>query len=163
MKKVNQKGFSIIEVLIVLAIAGLIMLIVFLAVPALRRNSANSGRQSDASKISSAVTDCLSNHNGNTASCVSVGPNAVDVTNLSQLSGSAAFVSPTAGTVGAAVPIPANVSTGSDPDASNYNVNFKAKCDDTGTGAIVSSNTRDFIILYNKKTSNGILLQCIGS
>ncbi|MDQ3065292.1 MAG: prepilin-type N-terminal cleavage/methylation domain-containing protein, partial [bacterium] len=36
--KNNNKGFTIIEVLIVLAIAGLIMLIVFLAVPALQRN-----------------------------------------------------------------------------------------------------------------------------
>jgi prepilin-type N-terminal cleavage/methylation domain-containing protein len=36
--KNNKKGFTIIEVLIVLAIAGVIMVIVFLAVPALQRN-----------------------------------------------------------------------------------------------------------------------------
>jgi prepilin-type N-terminal cleavage/methylation domain-containing protein len=33
----KEKGFTIIEVMIVLAIAGLIMLVVFLAVPALQR------------------------------------------------------------------------------------------------------------------------------
>ncbi|HPW47952.1 MAG TPA: prepilin-type N-terminal cleavage/methylation domain-containing protein, partial [Candidatus Saccharibacteria bacterium] len=38
MYKKDQKGFTIIEVLIVLAIAALILLIVFLAVPALQRN-----------------------------------------------------------------------------------------------------------------------------
>jgi prepilin-type N-terminal cleavage/methylation domain-containing protein len=37
-KQKRQQGFTIIEVLIVLAIAALILLIVFLAVPALQRN-----------------------------------------------------------------------------------------------------------------------------
>ena len=69
LKKVNNKGFSIIEVLIVLAIAGLIMLVVFLAVPALRLNAANGARQNDASRVSSAITDCLSNRNGVLLSC----------------------------------------------------------------------------------------------
>ncbi len=62
-KKRNQ-GFTIIEVLIVLAIAGLIMLIVFLAVPALRRNSNNTASRNDASKILSAVSESVSNNNG---------------------------------------------------------------------------------------------------
>ena len=41
-KTSEQKGFTIIEVMIVLAIAGLIILIVFLAVPALQRNGRNT-------------------------------------------------------------------------------------------------------------------------
>jgi prepilin-type N-terminal cleavage/methylation domain-containing protein len=65
----EQKGFTIIEVLIVLAIAGLIMLIVFLAVPALQRNSRNNARNNDAAKVAAAVTECLSNRNGVQASC----------------------------------------------------------------------------------------------
>ncbi len=59
-----DKGFTIIEVMIVLAIAGLIMLIVFLAVPALQRNSRNTQRKSDASRISSAVANYVANNNG---------------------------------------------------------------------------------------------------
>src|SRR5258708_36141034 len=43
----SQKGFTIIEVMIVLVIAGLILLIVFLAVPALQRNARNTHRKSD--------------------------------------------------------------------------------------------------------------------
>ena len=50
-KTKRDEGFTIIEVLIVLAIAGLIMLIVFLAVPALQRNSRNTQRTNDASLI----------------------------------------------------------------------------------------------------------------
>jgi prepilin-type N-terminal cleavage/methylation domain-containing protein len=37
-----RTGFTIIEVMIVLAIAGLILLIVFLAVPALEREARNT-------------------------------------------------------------------------------------------------------------------------
>jgi prepilin-type N-terminal cleavage/methylation domain-containing protein len=47
----KQKGFTIIEVLIVLAIAGVIMLVVFLAVPQLQRNSRNTQRKSDAGHL----------------------------------------------------------------------------------------------------------------
>ncbi len=65
----KDEGFTIIEVLIVLAIAGLIMLIVFLAVPALQRNQRNNARNSAASKVSAAMTECLANRNGVMASC----------------------------------------------------------------------------------------------
>jgi prepilin-type N-terminal cleavage/methylation domain-containing protein len=62
--KNNREGFTIIEVMIVLAIAGLILLIVFLAIPALQRASRNTSRKSDAGHISSAVNDYISNTNG---------------------------------------------------------------------------------------------------
>jgi prepilin-type N-terminal cleavage/methylation domain-containing protein len=60
----RKSGFTIIEVMIVLAIAGLILLIVFLAVPALQRSAANTGRKDDAGRISSAINDFVSNSNG---------------------------------------------------------------------------------------------------
>ncbi len=61
-KKVE--GFTIIEVLIVLAIAGLIMLIVFLAVPALQRNQRNTSRKNDVGRVGAAGTEWLASHNG---------------------------------------------------------------------------------------------------
>lgn len=67
--KKRMEGFTIIEVMIVLAIAGLIMLIVFLAIPALQRSQRNNARNADASKIAAAVNECLSNRNGATGSC----------------------------------------------------------------------------------------------
>lgn len=73
LKKSNQKGFSIIEVLIVLAIAGLIMLIVFLAVPALQRNSRNSQRKSDVTAAIGSLQEAISNNNGKLPSSVSAG------------------------------------------------------------------------------------------
>lgn len=60
----KQDGFTIIEVMIVLAIAGLIMLIVFLAVPALNRSSHNTSIKNDVSGILGAVSEYSNNNNG---------------------------------------------------------------------------------------------------
>lgn len=91
--KKRTEGFTIIEVLIVLAIAGLIMLIVFLAVPALQRNSRNNARNSDATRVAAGVTECLANRNGLTASCgTQAAINAGTLSTLTTVSfGAAAF------------------------------------------------------------------------
>jgi prepilin-type N-terminal cleavage/methylation domain-containing protein len=60
----NHSGFTIIEVLIVLAIAGLIMVVVFLAVPNLQRSQRNTARKQDASDILTAADNQVSNANG---------------------------------------------------------------------------------------------------
>lgn len=60
----SNKGFTIIEVLIVMAIAGLILLIVFLAVPALQRNSRNTQRKNDISGILGAISEWSNNNRG---------------------------------------------------------------------------------------------------
>lgn len=60
----SEKGFTIIEVMIVLAIAGLILLIVFLAVPALQRSSRNTQRKNDVGLVGSAANTIVTNGNG---------------------------------------------------------------------------------------------------
>ncbi len=72
----SQKGFTIIEVMIVLAIAGLILLIVFLAVPALQRNARNTQRKNDVAGVLGAVSTYISNNNGNAPRSVGTGSNA---------------------------------------------------------------------------------------
>jgi prepilin-type N-terminal cleavage/methylation domain-containing protein len=62
--KKRTEGFTIVEVMIVLAIAGLIMLIIFLAVPALQRNSRNTQRKNDAAHLSGLINEYLQNNNG---------------------------------------------------------------------------------------------------
>lgn len=90
-KNRKQQGFTIIEVLIVLAIAGLIMLVVFLAVPALQRNQRNSGRRTDASRIAAAANDFVTNSNGTTPSSAvhaqSISDSAGTLSNLGTLAG----------------------------------------------------------------------------
>ena len=60
----QARGFTIIEVLIVLAIAGLILTIVFIAVPQLQRNTRDSKRQSIATRLSTELQNFASNNQG---------------------------------------------------------------------------------------------------
>ena len=55
-KKDNKKGFTIIEVVLVLAIAGLIFAMVFIALPALQRSQRDHSRENDASVVAAAIT-----------------------------------------------------------------------------------------------------------
>ncbi len=61
----NKKGFTIIEVVLVLAIAGLIFLMVFIALPALQRSQRNTQRQDDMARIMTAFNNYQSSNNGN--------------------------------------------------------------------------------------------------
>lgn len=62
--KKQTKGFTIIEVLIVLAIAATIILIALQAVPALNRNSRNTKRKTDIANLVSAINEYAGNNSG---------------------------------------------------------------------------------------------------
>lgn len=67
----KSKGFTIIEVMIVLAIAGLIILIVLLAVPALQRNGRNTSLKNDAANVAAGVNEFKSNNDGQAPTAIS--------------------------------------------------------------------------------------------
>lgn len=69
-QKRNESGFTIIEVMIVLAIAGIIMLLVFLAIPALQRNNRNTQIKSDSANLLGLIAEYRSNRNGANPSAV---------------------------------------------------------------------------------------------
>ncbi len=69
----NQSGFTIIEVLIVLAIAGLILLVVFLAVPGLQRNAHNTTAKNDVAAVLGAVNEYTNNNSGALPKAVAAG------------------------------------------------------------------------------------------
>jgi|GEM_PF-103545 len=60
------RGFTIIEVILVLAIAGLIFLMIFIGLPMLQRAQRNTQREDDLSRFLSAVTEFQSNNRGRT-------------------------------------------------------------------------------------------------
>ncbi|MBR1939221.1 type II secretion system protein [Candidatus Saccharibacteria bacterium] len=62
MSKSRSRGFTIIEVVLVLAIAGLIFLMVFIALPALQRGQRNTQRKNDLSRIVTAVSSYQANN-----------------------------------------------------------------------------------------------------
>lgn len=63
-KKKLQEGFTIIEVMIVLAIAGLILVVVLIAIPQLQRNQRNENRRSVASRIVTEINAYAGNNGG---------------------------------------------------------------------------------------------------
>lgn len=60
----SKKGFTIIEVVLVLAIAGLIFLMVFLALPALQRSQRDTQRRDDLARFQTAITNYQTNNRG---------------------------------------------------------------------------------------------------
>lgn len=141
LKNLN-KGFTIVEVMIVLAIGGMIMLIVFLAVPALQRNSRNNQRTADASRTAAAVNECLANTNGTVASCGigGIDPTYIDIASNSQLTG----------TGGATV--------------DGLALAWGAKCNQAGTASeTAGAGAKSFTITYEVETRGAAADRCIGS
>jgi prepilin-type N-terminal cleavage/methylation domain-containing protein len=64
-KSQDSKGFTLIEIVIVLAIAGLIFVIVFLAVQQAQRSRRDTQRRSDAARLAAAVETYAGNNGGN--------------------------------------------------------------------------------------------------
>lgn len=60
----NKRGFTIIEVVLVLAIAGLIFLMVFIALPALQRNQRNTQVKNDADRVLSLIESYRKHNSG---------------------------------------------------------------------------------------------------
>lgn len=60
----KDKGFTIIEVVLVLAIAGLIFLMVFIALPALQRGQRDTQRKNDVSRINTQISNYQSSNRG---------------------------------------------------------------------------------------------------
>jgi prepilin-type N-terminal cleavage/methylation domain-containing protein len=147
--KKDNKGFTIIEVLIVLAIAGLIMLVVFLAVPALQRSSRNTQREADATKVTAAMTACISNRNGVVDSCNDsaelVSNGGLDTAKLQQLT-----------TVSYSAATSMNA-----PGENIINFSFGAKCFANGSGAESTTNTRQGAVVYRLESTGVATYKCI--
>lgn len=58
----TKAGFTIIEVVLVLAIAGLIFLMVFVALPALQRSQRDTARRNDMSRVDTSLVQYQTNH-----------------------------------------------------------------------------------------------------
>lgn len=71
--ELKQKGFTIIEVVLVLAIAALIFLMVFIALPALQRNQRDTQRRSDLSRLVSQLQQYATNNKGSMPTNANIG------------------------------------------------------------------------------------------
>lgn len=128
----KEKGFTIIEVVLVLAIAGLIFLMVFIALPALQRNQRDTQRRNDLSRAQTAVQSYQTNNRN------SLPTNWDTFKTQYLLAGGDTFQDPsgkdyvfTASEVGAAVPTTVDAT---DANQSNVRIYYtkEAVCGDDG-------------------------------
>jgi len=165
-------GFTIIEVMIVLAIAGLIMLIVFLAVPALQRNARNTQRKSDAAAIASAIANYIDNNGGTLPTKVGAGATTGDLTVCGATTntetaklgyytsaGGNAACAAASGNVSIAGPV-ANATTPAIADENTVVIETGENCDATGTQAGAKSS-RSAAIFYGLEGGSGVTVQCL--
>lgn len=154
LQKRKSEGFTIIEVMIVLAIAGLILLIVFLAVPALQRNSRNTAIKNDAGNVAGGISTYESDNNGtlptyvNGTGTVTVGTSATDPNKeTAKVGGSTAVTTVTTAPTAAITTGTVQVITGT-------------TCS-TATGGTGVASARAAAVYYSIETSSGSALRCV--
>jgi prepilin-type N-terminal cleavage/methylation domain-containing protein len=157
----RQSGFTIVEVLIVLAIAGLIMVVVFLAVPALQRSGRNNSLSSNARGVVAAVGNYMTNNSG-------AAPAAITFTSgTSVVIGAAGSNQETArldnsvsamSLNGAAITSSAGIGT------LQIVTGTTAVCNTTATGlSATAGSPRSYVVLYVAESGSGPILKCVGS
>lgn len=147
-KSNNNEGFTIIEVMIVLAIAGLIILIVLLAVPALQRNGRNTAIKNDASAVAAAMGEFESNNDGQLPTSVATGASAGEWDVKGAATATPATAKLQSGTT-------LDLAGTTNPGAGVISVKLKYRCDNT-------SSPRALAVWYSVETSSaGPSYKCI--
>lgn len=155
-KKLTKRteGFTIVEVLIVLAIAGVIMLIVFLAVPALQRNSRNTQRRSDVSRVLGAVAEYEANNAGQLPTATGAFNTEFSNANVSLGFYTAANVTYNYSATARAA-VPANPTGNDTVTVYNY-----LKCSSSTAATITGASAKSVAALFNVETSGADQTQC---
>ena len=124
----SKKGFTIIEVVLVLAIAGLIFLMVFVALPNMQKSQRDTQRRSDYAALASAVIQYSANNGGKVPAS---GTSALGATSLN--------------------------SNGTDPSGYSYSVSIEEMTKDTKIGAPIINNDgfTSVKIITNADCGNG--------
>jgi len=159
----NSKGFTIIEVMIVLAIAGMIILVVLLAVPAVQRNGRNTAIKNDASSLAGGIAEFASNNDG-----------ALPTTGASSCAAGAVTFDKTAGTTTPSKPkVQGSTVVSCISSAAAYTVaagtiavDFGYKCPDpvpAGTTVTPVVSARATAIMYATEASGGLQARCLDS
>ena len=157
LRKNKESGFTIIEVMIVLAIAGLILLIVLLAVPALQRNSRNTQIKNDAANIVGAISTFVTDNDG----AIPTGIDPPDSEGVVKIYKGTSYAVATAKSTakiqaGTAIEEATGVPTTA-PDPGKLVYVVKRSCDSTSTV------NRSIAIYYSVETSGAPQLKCVNS
>ena len=130
----SKKGFTIIEVVLVLAIAGLIFLMVFVALPALQRSQRDTQRRDDMARVATAINQYQTNNNGRVPMAMATVPTSADFINR-YLGGNNEF---------------------RDPDGTDYTIVFGTFNGKNSTDPNKASNqTLHTVYVYNRAACEG--------
>jgi len=151
----KKEGFTIIEVVLVLAIAGLIFLMVFIALPALQRNQRDTARKNDVSNIASAVTSYSSNNRGAFPTTANLVDYVKDVSDNT----AAVIVNGTAGAQ--TLSAQPNSATSSTTTAAVQDalivITQRTKCGaSTGSQVLSAGSNREFTVVTKLESGNGV-------
>lgn len=152
----SSAGFTIVETLIVLAIGGFILLIIFLAIPGLQRSSRNDQRRQDVQTVLQAVSNYELNHAGTI-------PNTGQLRSFLNTyeKGKLTFYAPANATVSTPAATDSLQTFPSSPVAQdNILINNHAKCSTNGQATNTGAGYSDVVALYNVETGTGVRAQC---
>lgn len=161
LKTRNKQGFTIIEVVLVLAIAALIFLMVFIALPALQRNQRDTARKTILGKVTSGITSYQSNHRGANPSDVEDLAKYVDAESDGVIDGEYQLEFYTGANKSGveAIDFDKNSSGGSS-DIQLIRIVTGAKCDSSGEKT-ASGNRRNAAVLIGLENGNASLCQSV--
>ncbi len=149
-RKNKEKGFTIIEVVLVLAIAGLIFLVVFLALPALQRNQRDTQRKNDIGRVITEVNNFQSNSKGTIPSDTTM---STFVDKYLKANGQRFFDPATKNDYDVKIG-----TVGSTPTKGQILIVPGAECDGTTTKA-ATENTRQYAVIGFMEGSGGVYCQ----
>jgi type IV pilus assembly protein PilA len=161
LKTKDQKGFTIIEVLIVLAIAGLIMVVVFLAVPALQRSGRNNALNTDANNILTAVGNYSSNNGGSLPTGASISGTTVSITGASGSNTETAKVD--TGVASVDFNKSTHLTNSDAVGAIEVVTGTAGTCNTNGTGLGSAGSPRGYAVLFVAESGSGKILKCVGN
>ena len=136
----KAKGFTIIEVVLVLAIAGLIFIVVFLALPALQRSQRDNTRKQDIGRFMSQITAYQGNNKGDLPTSFTSTSNFV----VNYLTNNQTFNDPSTGST-YVITSPTPTPTAAAPTAGQLFVYLSANCNSSnssGVAALTTTNNR---------------------
>jgi prepilin-type N-terminal cleavage/methylation domain-containing protein len=157
----SSSGFTIIETLIVLAVAGIIMLIVFQAIPALQRNARNNQRRQDVATVLEAVSHWELNNSGTIPSSsdnyLQYTQKRLTAYDPAQIQIHGQSTDPASPNKASNQAAKSGTSALDELDVYNYE-----KCDTANPGAatIQGAGYSDAVALYAVETGNGVVGQC---
>ncbi len=154
----STAGFTIVETLIVLAIGGFILLIIFLAIPALQRSGRNDERRQDVQTVLQAVSNYELNHAG------TIPDTGQLKTFLNAFErGKLRFYDPNVNSITVNTPA-ASDSLQTFPSAAvgqdDILINNHAKCSTNGQATNTGAGYSDIVAFYNVETGTGVQAQC---